>query len=94
MFEVTLEDGCRLRLHGRLDAAQADRLREVCAGVTNSCDVDMAELRYISSAGLGVLIATQRRLAGNGHRLRIVDPNPHIRELFTIAGLEHVFEVT
>jgi anti-sigma B factor antagonist len=92
MFDLKLGSGI-LKLTGRLDAAQADRLREVCAEIVDSCDVDMAELRYISSAGLGILIATQRRLSAEEHRLRIVNPNPHIRELFSIAGLEHVFEV-
>ena len=93
MFEVSLEGGGTLQLHGRLDAAEADKLREACAEITGSCDVDMAKLNYISSAGLGVLIATQRRLSESNHRLRIINPSPHIRELFDLAGLEHVFDV-
>jgi anti-anti-sigma factor len=48
---------------------------------------------YISSAGLGVFIATQRRLADSGHTLKFRNLNRHISELFRIAGLHAIFDI-
>jgi anti-anti-sigma factor len=93
MFEIDLSESGNVTLRGRLDAAQVERAREILDRVESSCDVDFAELSYISSGGLGVLFATQKRLVDGGHGLRLVNLNPHIRELFHIAGFDTVFEI-
>lgn len=93
MFEITqAEDGIIL-MRGRLDAAQVERAKGVFAQVETSCDVDFSGLAYISSAGLGLLFATQKRLVDAGEGLRLVGLNPHIREVFQIAGFDTVFEI-
>jgi anti-sigma B factor antagonist len=93
MFEIWREADGTVKMSGRLDAAMADRAREVFAGIAEGCTVDLRALEYISSAGLGVLIATQKRLGGNRQKIVLAHPNRHIRELFGIAGLDHVFEI-
>jgi len=93
MFEITREGNGTIRLAGRFDAAQIQAAEVVFAAVEESCDVDFAELEYISSAGLGLLFATQRRLLDEGKALRLLHLNPHIREIFQIAGFHNVFEI-
>jgi anti-anti-sigma factor len=93
MFEIDQSEGGNVILRGRLDAAQVERAREILDRVESSCDVDFTELSYISSGGLGALFATQKRLVDSGHGLRLVNLNPHIRELFHIAGFDTVFEI-
>ena len=78
-------------LVGRLDAAQADRLREELKPVETSCELDFDGVDYISSACLGVLLGVQRRLSEKGHSLTLTNMSRHIRELFTIAGFSQVF---
>jgi anti-anti-sigma factor len=73
--------------------AVAERAQEVFAGVAEGCTVDLRALDYISSAGIGILIATQKRLAESGQRIVLAHPSRHIRELFGIAGLHHVFDI-
>ena len=65
MFEIWQEADGTVKVSGRLDAAMAERAKEVFAGVTEDCKVDLSALDYISSAGIGILIATQKRLSEN-----------------------------
>jgi anti-anti-sigma factor len=94
MFEIERNTDDAISLHGRFDASQVPRAAEVLDQITGSCVVDFAELSYISSAGLGLLFATQKRLVDGGAALKLVNLNPHIRELFSIAGFDHIFEIS
>ena len=93
MFEITLDDNGIVSLNGRLDASQVDNARAVLDQVTESCKVDFAELSYISSAGLGLLFSTQKRLVDGGEGLTLTNLSPHIREIFQIAGFDNIFEI-
>jgi len=94
MLEIITGDDGTIRLRGRLDASQVDAASTVLASVNRACTVDFSELTYISSAGLGLLFATQRRLVDAGMGLRLANLNPHIREVFRIAGFDRIFEIT
>lgn len=93
MFEIKREENGTITLHGRLDASQVDGARAVLDTVTESCEVDFAELSYISSAGLGLLFGTQKRLVDAGRGLTLINLSPHIREIFQIAGFTNIFEI-
>ena len=93
MFEVREAAEGRVQLVGRLDASQVQTARMALNRVTQSCIVDFAELEYISSAGLGVLLGTQKRLGESGGRLKLTNMNRHIREIFRMAGFDHIFEI-
>jgi anti-sigma B factor antagonist len=93
MFEITRDNNGRVLLHGRFDAAQIAGAKEVLSLVDDSCVVDFAGLSYISSAGLGLLFATQKRLVDNGAALTLTNLNPHIREVFRIAGFDNIFAI-
>lgn len=92
MFEIRDDNGTILLL-GRFDASKADMAKEVFGTLSTSATVDFSQLDYISSAGLGVLLGTQKRLAGSGQRLKLTHLNQHIREIFRIAGFDRVFEI-
>ena len=55
--------------------------------------LDCSELEYISSAGLGVLLKTQKRLLATGGKLRLVGLKPHLRDIFTYSGFDQLFEI-
>jgi len=93
MFDVSRGADGQLRFHGRLDASRTELIRKMLDEVTESCILDFAELDYISSAGLGILLATQKRLNESGHSLMITHMNRHIREIFHIAGFDLVFKI-
>lgn len=93
MFDITRDDSGTIHLEGRLDAAHVVAAKEVFSLVDASCIVDFARLGYISSAGLGVLFATQKRLVDRGEALTLTNLNPHIREVFRIAGFDTIFDI-
>lgn len=93
MLEIKRESDGRVVLIGRFDASQVDAARIFFDDVKSSCVVDFSQLRYISSAGLGVLLGVERRLKEHGHHLKLIGMNPHIKDVFLYAGLDHVFEI-
>jgi anti-sigma B factor antagonist len=94
MFTIAVNETGVIELTGRLDAAQTERAREVFNRLSDSAVVDMQHLDYISSAGLGVLLATQQRLAREGGKgLRLVHMNKMIRDVFRIARFDLIFTI-
>jgi len=93
MFDVTRPDAGHIVFQGRLDASQADKARKALDAVAESCIIDFDGLDYISSAGLGILLATQKRLSESGHALTITGMNRHIKDVFHIAGFDLVFTI-
>jgi anti-anti-sigma factor len=55
--------------------------------------LDCKRLDYISSAGLGVLLKTQKRLLAAHGKLRIAGLQPHLRDIFTYSGFDQLFEI-
>lgn len=93
MFDIGFTDDEQVRLSGRLDAAQAPRAQEFLDRVEGACTIDMGQLEYISSAGLGVLLRTHKRLMGQGDGLRLVNVNSHINDIFTYSGFDKLFQI-
>jgi len=93
MLEIEQGGDGNIHLLGRFDAAEVDNARGVFDRIVDSCVVDFDGLTYISSAGLGLLFATQKRLVDGGGALTLVNLNPHIREIFHIAGFDKIFEI-
>ena len=93
MFEIEAGGDGTIRLRGRLDAAQVGAAAKVLDQVNDSRVVDFQGLQYISSAGLGLLFAVQRRLADRGQGLKLVNLRPHLREIFSIAEFDRIFEM-
>ena len=93
MFEIRLGEEGEVLMSGRLDAAQCDKALQFLDAVPAPRVVDLAALEYISSAGLGVLLKTQKRLMAGGQGLRLVNANKHIRDIFKYAGFDRIFEI-
>jgi anti-sigma B factor antagonist len=93
MFEIKQSPDGAIQLHGRFDASQIETAKVVFERVAGSCTMDFQDLSYISSAGLGLLFATQKRLVDQGEAITLVNLNPHIREIFSIAGFDNIFEI-
>ncbi len=93
MFSVSIGSNKEIHLAGRFDASQVAVAKEALDRITDSGTVDFTELEYISSAGMGVLLATQKRLMASGNKLTLVNLNKHIRDIFGYAGFDKVFEI-
>ncbi len=92
MFEITQEESGTLVLNGRLDAAAAPKARRFFDDIETTCRLDFSGLEYIASVGLGLLASAQKRLMATGDGLVLAGLNPHLREVFSLAGFEGIFE--
>lgn len=93
MFDIRTNEHGDIVLSGRLDAAQTDKAAELLNRVHDSARVDFKELQYISSAGLGILLAAQKRLSQSGKKLKLINMNQHIRDVFHFARFDMIFEI-
>lgn len=84
-----------LKLEGRLDTTTAPQLEselsENLNGVTE-LTIDFAELSYISSAGLRVLLATQKRMNKQGS-MKLINVNEIVMEVFEITGFVDILTI-
>lgn len=92
MFDIRSDKDGSIRLFGRLDAVSAPTAREFLSEVIGTARLDFRDLEYIASVGLGILIAQQRRLLDTGGGLILSGLNPHLLEIFDLAGFADVFE--
>lgn len=93
MFEIDFNDRGEVVVSGRLDAAQAQKAQTFLDNVLDECVVDMAALEYISSAGLGVLLKTHKRLMVNEVGLKLVNVNSHTNDIFRYSGFDRLFVI-
>ncbi len=93
MFQIGLDDASRIVVEGRLDAAQAPHAQEFLDAVAEECVLDLGKLEYISSAGLGVLLRTHKRLMTDGQGLKLINVNSHINDIFMYSGFDKLFEI-
>ena len=93
MFDIRLDEQGQVAVSGRLDAANAENALNFLNRLDGECVLDMAALEYISSAGLGVLLRTHKRLMVDGAGLKLVNVSPHIRDIFTYSGFDKLFEI-
>jgi anti-anti-sigma factor len=78
---------------GRFDASQSPNAQAFLDKVQGTVRLDCSQLEYISSAGLGVLLKTQKRLLAANGKLRLSGLKPHLRDIFTFSGFDQLFEI-
>ncbi len=70
--------------------ARPGRRLDAVDGIVN---LDCTGLEYISSAGLGVLLKTQKRLLAADGKLRLTGVNRHLRDIFMYSGFDQIIEI-
>ena len=93
MFEATHAEDGRVAFSGRLDAAQSPKAQAFLDALPDPGAIDLSKLEYISSAGLGVLLRTHKRLMASGGKLRLHNVGNHIYDIFKYSGFDQLFEV-
>lgn len=87
MFRLDPDGPGRVRLVGRLDAAEAEHAESAFEALSGSIVADCSALEYVSSAGISVIMQTFKRLRANGHEFRLSEPTPRVRNVFVYSGL-------
>ena len=85
-----------LTVKGRIDTITSKELEEeITAEIGNfdSLILDFADLEYISSAGLRVLISTQKKLKADNIPMTIKNVNDSVREIFRMSGFDKILKI-
>ena len=82
-------------IEGRLDTITAPELEtELKASLdgVSKLTLDFSKLEYISSAGLRVLLSTQKRMNTQGS-MRVTNVNATIMEIFEVTGFNDILTI-
>ncbi len=89
---------CVLRPQGRLDGMTGkmldDEITKALGGGTNKLLLDMADLEYISSAGLRVMLHAAKQLKATGGQLVLCSLNEEVKEVFDISGFSGFLDIS
>ncbi|MBQ2353396.1 MAG: STAS domain-containing protein [Methanobrevibacter sp.] len=85
-----------MTVEGRVDTITSKDLdKEINAELGNfdSLIMDFTDLEYISSAGLRVLITTQKKLKAENIPLVIKNVNDTVNEIFRMSGFNKILKI-
>lgn len=85
------------KVFGEIDAFTAPMLKERLASVQKTADLqvelDLSEVVYIDSTGLGVFVGFYKGLQENGGYMKITGVNARLKRLFEITGLDKIIDI-
>lgn len=95
IIKTNKDNGLEIALKGRLDTTTAPSLEEV---ITNELDsvkdlvFNFADLDYVSSAGLRVLLAAQKKMNKQGS-MKLVNVKEEVQSVFEITGFSDILNI-
>jgi anti-sigma B factor antagonist len=94
---MIMAEGYRLVVRGEVDLATAptlaDRVTEAERDRPRALEVDLAEVSFMSAAGVRVLLDAAHRAQSEGRRLVVVNPQPPIRRLFALLEVDRLLDI-
>ena len=86
-----------VEVSGRIDSMNANQLGEA---LSNTIDgghlnmvLDLANVEYMSSAGLRELVAAYRKLQDASGDLRLAQPSTRVQDVLEMSGLDTIFHI-
>ena len=87
----------KVSLEGELDISTADKLKEQLHKLADEkkidIKIDLSNLDYIDSIGLGVMIGVLKKLKIEDKEIYILNPKNNVKKIFTITGLDKIFNL-
>ncbi|MCK4925002.1 MAG: STAS domain-containing protein [Spirochaetes bacterium] len=86
-----------VKLTGDIYTEQSDELLQVFNGIVEKNPkevvIDLAELKSITSSGIGKIVLLYKELNKKGEKIRIVGANDTIMQIFKIVKLDKLMEI-
>ncbi|MFT7232024.1 MAG: anti-sigma B factor antagonist [Cyclobacteriaceae bacterium] len=57
------------------------------------CLIDISDVRYINSSGIGVLITILTKFRNKSGELFLINPSEHVKKLLIITKLQAIFNI-
>ena len=84
-----------IEVSGRLDTVTAPELEKTInedIEGTKNLVLDIKGVEYISSAGLRVLLAAQKKISKTG-LMKVMNPCPEVMEIFEVTGFTEILTI-
>lgn len=89
--EITDEKAI-IRIEGEVDVSNASELRDALdtalADGAKEVEADFAEVAYIDSTGIGVLVGAAHRAQESGSVLVVASPQKNVERVFSLLGVD------
>jgi anti-sigma B factor antagonist len=69
---------------------EADKQQE---GKIMLCAIDLSDVRFMDSSGMGVLVSLLTKFRNRGGELVLIKPSDHIRKLLIVTKLNAIFTI-
>jgi anti-sigma B factor antagonist len=96
-LDTTFDDRSTVRCEGDLDIVTADdlkrRLAEAVESTGGTVTLDLGEVGFVDSSGLGALVAVHHYAQANGTNLVVRAAPAHVRDLFSLTRLDDLLTV-
>lgn len=96
--QTPISDGVQISLRGDIDFSCSANLRgeltEILDTKVDRLVIDLAEVSYMDSSGVAVLVEALRKQHGNGGKLVLCKLQQRVRDIFEISRLHTLFAIT
>lgn len=85
-----------IAIEGKLSVATSPDLEKEISSLpatVSDFTLDLSDLEYISSAGLRVLVSTQKLATSRGGSMTLVHPRDEVMDVFEMTGLSDIFTI-
>ncbi|MFD2043845.1 STAS domain-containing protein [Ornithinibacillus salinisoli] len=93
------EDSAKILVHlsGEIDVYTAPKLKDTLLQLTsnngNDIQVDLSQVSYMDSTGLGVFISALKSAKESGSTVTLVNLRERVLRLFQITGLDQIIDI-
>lgn len=89
--------GYLVEVQGEIDVYTSPKVKEIINELIDKGNynlmINLEEVRYIDSTGLGVLIGALKRVREHNGNITLICTNPQIKKIFNITGLVKIFGI-
>lgn len=87
-----------VEIQGEIDVYTSPKVKEAITALIEQGNyflvINLEDVRYIDSTGLGVLIGALKRVREHEGNITLVCNNPQIKKIFNITGLVKIFGIS
>lgn len=93
---IQTENAAAIAPHGRVDTLTSPDFEQAVKAIpadVAELTIDLADVNYISSAGLRVLLYAEKQMKARGGSMRVVHVSEAIGELFEVTGFDTILTI-
>ncbi len=70
-----------------------DQVRAALGEEQKNIEIDLSQMMFIDSCGLGALISLHKTVCGRQGQVRLLYPTPPVRQILELTRMHRIFEI-